>query len=404
MNDEVTYHQLAVNLIEHSSFSTAAAPPYYPTVWRVIGYPLFLAAVHTIFGDSLLAVRVLNFVFLWMTCVFLYLFVKRFFSTVVAFTSAILCALYIPFVVLSFFQLTETISTSLFVLIAYLITKAPDIRKHKILFYLFIGAVNGILILVRPSMMIFPFLLIAAVLIQKGVNTNWIKAHLPLAGALLFGCLLTVSPWGIRNFALTNQFFLGLGSGMSLYVSALQYNQSPDGEKLDQTYARLKGSVEEQLKDSDKSEGEKLILGEMMYDKLLRNAALEEFNKLSFAQIIKAVPGRFYNLWRVGDASGDSTFGNPDLQIKGLHTAAIAQYLLLAALILTGIFVNRNRLRVNVFLLMFPLYLTFIHFIFHAETRYTMLGRPFLLVYAGVGIIFVYEITRRKISPPYVKV
>ncbi len=51
-DDSKTYARIARNLLEQHSYSDAEAPPYEPTLIRLPGYPLFLAAVYKVFGHG----------------------------------------------------------------------------------------------------------------------------------------------------------------------------------------------------------------------------------------------------------------------------------------------------------------------------------------------------------------
>src|SRR5712664_4235061 len=51
-DDSKTYARIARNLLEQHSYSDAEAPPYAPTLIRLPGYPLFLAAIYKVFGHG----------------------------------------------------------------------------------------------------------------------------------------------------------------------------------------------------------------------------------------------------------------------------------------------------------------------------------------------------------------
>src|SRR5438552_17984566 len=50
--DSKTYARIARNVLEQHSYSDSAAPPYEPTLLRLPGYPLFLAAVYKVLGHG----------------------------------------------------------------------------------------------------------------------------------------------------------------------------------------------------------------------------------------------------------------------------------------------------------------------------------------------------------------
>ena len=51
-DDSLGYEQIARNLLEHHVYSHVAEPPYTPTLVRLPGYPLFLAAIYSVFGHT----------------------------------------------------------------------------------------------------------------------------------------------------------------------------------------------------------------------------------------------------------------------------------------------------------------------------------------------------------------
>ena len=50
--DAGEYHRLALNLARHGVFSGEAGPPWTPDTWRTPGYPLVLAPLAFVFGES----------------------------------------------------------------------------------------------------------------------------------------------------------------------------------------------------------------------------------------------------------------------------------------------------------------------------------------------------------------
>ena len=68
-DDGRLYARIGHNLVAHAAYSTSEDPPYAPTYIRVPGYPLFIAAVYSLFGDgNNTAVRVAQAVIDTMTC------------------------------------------------------------------------------------------------------------------------------------------------------------------------------------------------------------------------------------------------------------------------------------------------------------------------------------------------
>src|SRR4030095_488514 len=69
-DDGRVYAQFARNLLEQHVFSADSEPPYAPSLIRLPGYPLFLAALYSVFGHSNnTAVRVADALIDTATCV-----------------------------------------------------------------------------------------------------------------------------------------------------------------------------------------------------------------------------------------------------------------------------------------------------------------------------------------------
>jgi len=68
--DGRVYSQIARNVLSSHIYSHEPQPPYVPSIIRLPGYPLFLAAVYALFGhDNNTAVRVVQAVIDTLTCV-----------------------------------------------------------------------------------------------------------------------------------------------------------------------------------------------------------------------------------------------------------------------------------------------------------------------------------------------
>src|SRR6476646_4684809 len=50
--DSIGYEQIARNVLEHRVYSHLDEPPFAPTLVRLPGYPLFLAAIYAVFGHT----------------------------------------------------------------------------------------------------------------------------------------------------------------------------------------------------------------------------------------------------------------------------------------------------------------------------------------------------------------
>src|SRR5262245_40782016 len=79
-HDYLQYHQLAVNLLDYRTFSDDSTLPLRLTLYRPPGYPGFIAAVYTLAGRGVIAVRVVQFLLHCLTAFLVYLLGLRYFS------------------------------------------------------------------------------------------------------------------------------------------------------------------------------------------------------------------------------------------------------------------------------------------------------------------------------------
>ncbi len=209
------YTQLAVNLLEQKAFSIESQPPFDPTLIRLPGYPLFIAAVYSIFGHGNdLAVRIVQAFFDTATCIICAFIAQQFAedekrrskNAVWAFILAALC----PFTVIYVATLlTETLTVFLMAAMTLTATfafKAKEAKK-SLLWWILTGFLSGTAVLFRPDSGLFAagigLTLVISGLFIKTENSpkftrrlfdvGWHGAVFSLAFALI------LAPWTIRN-------------------------------------------------------------------------------------------------------------------------------------------------------------------------------------------------------------
>jgi hypothetical protein len=189
-DDAKAYARIARNLLEQHSYSDAEEPPYEPTLIRLPGYPLFLAAIYKVFGHGNNgAVRIAQALIDTATCGLIALLAfywepdegrKR--ATAIA---AIALAAVCPFTAIySATVLTEVPTTFLAVAMCVAATLAfrktfttkdtegsKDNRsfKHSLLWWLVAGLLGGLAVLIRPDSGLF----VAAIGLTLVVTNIW---------------------------------------------------------------------------------------------------------------------------------------------------------------------------------------------------------------------------------------
>jgi len=216
-DDGRVYAQFARNLLEQHVFSADSEPPYAPSFIRLPGYPLFLAALYSVFGHSNnTAVRVADALIDTATCVLVALLAycwmpdatrKRFAATA-SLAFAALCpftAIYVATI------LTEVPTSFLAVLACLTATLAFKSSRRSLLLWTITGLVCGVAVLFRPDSGLFAAAIGFTILISSMAKRTepllrriW-SAILPATMFAVAFCVVLI-PWTIRNRRLFHIF------------------------------------------------------------------------------------------------------------------------------------------------------------------------------------------------------
>src|SRR4030095_8077764 len=161
--DGRVYEQMARNLLRQHVFSHATEPPYEPSLIRLPGYPFFLAAVYSVFGESNnTAVRVTQAVVDTSTCGLVALLAfywepdpkRKRRSSIAALLLAAVCpftAIYVATI------LTETLATFFAIATCVAATRAfrSHTQKQLVLWWLLTGVLAAVDVMFRPDSGLF---------------------------------------------------------------------------------------------------------------------------------------------------------------------------------------------------------------------------------------------------------
>jgi hypothetical protein len=164
-DDGRTYAQIARNVIEQHVYSHATEAPYDPSLIRLPGYPLFLAAIYSVFGHTNNgAVRIIQALIDTGTCALVALLAfywqpdeKRKRATAIA---ALALAAVCPFTTIYAATILTEVPTTFLVmamcLAATLAFRAENWRR-SLLGWLIAGFLGGLAVLFRPDSGLFAF-------------------------------------------------------------------------------------------------------------------------------------------------------------------------------------------------------------------------------------------------------
>ena len=216
-DDGRVYAQFARNILEQHVYSADAQAPYAPSLIRLPGYPLFLAAIYSVSGHTNnTAVRIAHALIDAATCVLVALLAycwtpdirrKRF-----AATASLALAAVCPFTAIYVATILTEVPTSFLAVLACLTaTLAFNSSKRSKLLWAITGLVCGIAVLFRPDSGLFAaaigFTILISSIAKRGeplLRRVW-SAVLPATMFAIAFCVVLI-PWTIRNRRLFHVF------------------------------------------------------------------------------------------------------------------------------------------------------------------------------------------------------
>lgn len=220
--DSGEYYSLARNILYHGTFSQDEAVPFTPDTWRTPGYPLYLAGVILLVGDSPTALILVHHLTCIASVLLFFWIAARHMSPGRAAMAAALVLLE-PYHV---YYANWLLSTSMLTLLLLFTWWAWECawetasRWH----FIFPGLMGGFLVLAWPGAILIPLFLVAGYffLIRKKVFTVP-NHHIAQASGATIGLLMVVVGilippvvWMARNKSLAGHFALSHQSGIVL--------------------------------------------------------------------------------------------------------------------------------------------------------------------------------------------
>jgi hypothetical protein len=226
-DDGRIYAQMARNLLEQHVYSHATEAPYAPSLIRLPGYPLFIAAVYAVFGHTNnTAVRITQAVLDTATCVLIALIAFQWEPESRRKRAAAIAAL--AFIAVCPFSTiyTATILTetpTIFLSAAMCLTATLAFKavtwKRSVILWTATGIIAGMAVLFRPDSGLFAaaigLTLVGDALLRPqvepvtdkgaGVRSRLVKA-LKLGAIFSAAFCLVLTPWTIRNKRLFHVF------------------------------------------------------------------------------------------------------------------------------------------------------------------------------------------------------
>lgn len=408
--DALGYHQLAINLLENKSFAYEANGK--PDALRTPLYPLFIAAIYSIFGHSPWVVMLFQIVIDAITCLILFLTISTLFNHQVAIISSIFYALD-PFLIFYCSTLLSDILYIFFLVLAfysYAAATHSSAQKKENFFIASFGLFLGIATLVRPISVYISFLIpLFFFVIYWKCKTKAII----FTSIYLVTFFFAISPWLFRNYITFNRLSLSTAGQWNLlfyWAEPMEMERlnidRPTAEKL------LDAEIEREIA-SDGLDLKKLDSFQLAdyHQRLAKRIIIE--NPLTFAKTYtKGLMFNFINLntdafsrhlhrktamldkrWysSIKEMSSDfiSRKQTEEIVIGGMVLFFLAITYLLS---IAGFVVSWNRAEYAVLLFLFLMSSYFVLLTGAAGVaRYKLPSIPFYLCFAGIGGEYVYR-------------
>ncbi|NLD46190.1 MAG: glycosyltransferase family 39 protein, partial [Clostridiaceae bacterium] len=223
-NDDVKYIRSAWTLLEKGILTYHDTNN--PTVYIMPGHPLILTVLTGIFGKTggITAFRLFQIVLQALSLGLVFLIGRTIFNSLAGITASFLDAIYWPEYFAAGTILTEVEFKFLLLLLVYISVFA--VRSKKKTYYIAGGLVLGITCLIRPTIAIFPAIILTVWLFFRYTPREIIKFSIPAALAFI----IVMSPWWVRNYMVFDRFIpLTLSSGNPfLQGTYINYDQSVD--------------------------------------------------------------------------------------------------------------------------------------------------------------------------------
>jgi 4-amino-4-deoxy-L-arabinose transferase-like glycosyltransferase len=209
ISDDKDYDAIARAVVHGEGYSFEGKP----TAYRLPAYPLVLAAAYFFFGERHYPVKVLQMVFDLASCLLLFAIGKKLFSAKVGLLAAAILALFPIQILYVTHLMTETIFTTIFLLIFWLVV-ADEKGSYRIWNDLLLGALIGVGVLFRS-----PVGLVPLVILMYRWKAGRSGRHIVRSGAaMFFAMLLVLSPWLVRNYIEFQRITVTSNGGVNFWI------------------------------------------------------------------------------------------------------------------------------------------------------------------------------------------
>lgn len=387
------YDLLALSIVEGNGYRFT--PDTAPTLTREPGYPLLLAGLFALFGYGLAAVKAAN---LLLSAIAAGLIARLARDLWPATRWPVLIApvlfLLHPGIVIA--ELRGGVEISfIFLLMCFLSVIWRALKTGRLRDYALAGLVLGLTSLFRSTALLFPVFLLGYFLLFDSTRPKLIVAASRIG--LVFACAaLVLSPWIVRNYALTGRF---VPTASVQGIAAHAGNYICRNWSAEKGFRALDREAAAERVDLARQQGYRFDdhyyiyffdpRDEVRFNGFLGQRVAEQYRE-SPGLLLKCMSRNLFNFWFAGKNS----------QATRANLAAQLPYLLLgiAGMLLA---LRAGDRRLMGLLLLFSVYTMGVYLPIHAQARYSMALVPALAIFAAWPVARLLRLQRSAAQAPH---
>jgi 4-amino-4-deoxy-L-arabinose transferase-like glycosyltransferase len=217
VGDTPTYLGPAKELLDHGRFDSAT-PPGQPEYLRTPGYPVFIAAVYRIFGESNTAVLLAQVLLSALTVFLAYLLAARMWSVPIGLLAALFTALDPVQNATSSTILTESLAALLLIVVAAVGFEAFRQQRPRPGSWALLGSAIAIATLVRPVTYYLPLLVVLLLVVRHARRRDrWLNLA-KVTAAFMLPLVVLLGGWQLRNHERVDSWRISGIEAKNLYL------------------------------------------------------------------------------------------------------------------------------------------------------------------------------------------
>jgi len=210
-DDQVGYQRLGHILATTGKFTRYPdAQPFVPETLRTPAYPMFVAAVYRIAGESHAAIAAAQALLFSALTLVVYAIAARLATERVALAAALLTALFPPIPYYGALALTEVLCTFFVTLGVWAAVRS--VQDRRVRDYVLTGVFIGLATLTRPSFAMLPVAIVGCVALAAAARRDW--RALPAWGWTIAAFALVLAPWLAYNVIYVHRLTLSPAGGI----------------------------------------------------------------------------------------------------------------------------------------------------------------------------------------------